>query len=210
VDVRAETMTSNRIDFSFGFDSPAFSDRVMQFRAVRAGSLTDDDDVFSQLHINTLVVAAQSPVFKAMFTIGMKETSNAVVISVKDEQDAKLHNALVRFMYNAELPKEAKSTELIQLAYLADKFQIAGLIEACTQAICSHMTFDLAHDILQHESLPESCSSLSSTATQVVAAQFRVEPPVGNLISVQDLDTSYTSKEFRELPFRVVCMLLSR
>ena len=201
-----DPQTLRIVAFAFGFDNPQVSDRVLilqlhdsnkgldeKRRNNKLGKLLskpvkslDGNDEFPllgmnalrKLHISTMVLASQSPVFKTMLTNGMKESnSKEVVLEVKDEAEAELHVSMVRFLYTAELPVDAKSDELIELLLLADKFETQQLSLACQQALGKIMDAELAVQLLAtvgklHTS--DAHKSLMVIAGAVVAETFKV------------------------------------
>ena len=129
--------------------------------------------------MSSLLLAAQSPVFRAMFKSAMQEgKEKEISIGVESTADAQLHRAMIQFMYSAELPKPSAWAELMQLLFLADKFEVAKLIEACAQSMSTQMTQLRALDIFRlHDTdmaLPEAFSALTNKATSALLEKFKV------------------------------------
>ena len=151
-------------------------DRVEDSETV---AMEEESGVFRKIHVNSLCLASQSPVFKTMLTNGMQESnSKEIVLEVKYEAEANLYVSAVRFLYSGELPPDAKGPELLGLLLVGDKFEIASLVQSCSTALCKQMTGQLATQVLELTNqlhLSEGCRSVEEKATNTIVEEFKVE-----------------------------------
>ena len=81
------------------------------------------------------ILAARSPVFRAMLTTGMKEASkNSVEVP---DFDSKTVRELLRFIYCGELEIPEVVTDLI---FAAEKYEVSELKNICIDQILSELT----------------------------------------------------------------------
>lgn len=91
------------------------------------------------IRAHAAILAAGSPVFAAMFTNGMREsTRREVEIS---DQDVDVMQALVRFMYTGEVHSEVLENDEMTLALMlaAHKYEAPTLVGFCSDAVSAHL-----------------------------------------------------------------------
>ena len=156
---------------AFAFDDEAFSDRTLVLFSngprlsldagesdsdgppmkKRKGKRKRDTDVESvkyhvvkKLLVSSVVLASQSPVFKAMLMNGMKESKQNKIrlevkwcfildfvngffscgnVQVKDEDEGHQLVSVLRALYSGEIMPECKAPELLSMLLLADKYE---------------------------------------------------------------------------------------
>merc|ERR1712126_48970 len=100
---------------------------------------------FSTFFCHEDILAARSPVFRAMFETDMKESSQRHV-EVKDI-DPKVFHELLVFIYSGAAPKLSRYAE--ELLPAADKYQLELLKQMCERSLsCSLNTHNCAHLLL--------------------------------------------------------------
>jgi hypothetical protein len=161
------------------------------------------------------LAASQSDVFKTMLTSGMREGSEKeLFIDVKSESEMQLQVAMVRFFYTAQLPSDAKSNDLVDLMLIANKFQVKGLISACSAKICSALTVELAFAVVELPEklqLSDACDAVVSAGKRAIVNRFKVRSHCSrSTISTQDLESCMESKEFERLRASALLPILQR
>nr|XP_042901794.1 kelch-like protein 8 [Parasteatoda tepidariorum] len=120
--------------------------------ALQKNSFTDVSikcgDYVQQVH--KFVLAARSPVFEAMFTTPMEESEKGVV-TISDI-DASVLDDLLAFIYGAQV-KNITLTKACDLLYVAEKYQVKGLKDICTDYLRSCLSIPNAIQILQFADL---------------------------------------------------------
>ncbi|XP_008205577.1 speckle-type POZ protein-like [Nasonia vitripennis] len=116
------------------------NDIECQLEADRFHDLTITAPCGTELHAHKFMLAARSPVFRAMFTVDMKEKANNAV-KIEDIT----YNALkemIRFMYTAKV--ENLDTCLDGVWMAAEKYQISGLKGECRDYLFDNLSIDNA------------------------------------------------------------------
>jgi hypothetical protein len=80
------------------------------------------------------VLAARSPVFKAMFTNHMQESKENIVHL--DDVETSSFGLFLRFLYSSVLP--SCPIDLAAMLVLADRFQCTSMVTACVDRILDH------------------------------------------------------------------------
>mmetsp|Transcript_40582 Transcript_40582/g.81788 ORF Transcript_40582/g.81788 Transcript_40582/m.81788 type:complete len:509 (-) Transcript_40582:182-1708(-) len=100
-----------------------------------------------EIHAHSSVLAARSPVFKAMWLSSMREQQQKEVI-IKDLEPCAVKRML-RFMYVGALDVELESDgEVITLLEAAHQYQVASLVELCVAKLSSWLTVENAAEYL--------------------------------------------------------------
>jgi hypothetical protein len=83
--------------------------------------------------VHKCILAARSPVFRAMFQSGMSETENSEVLI--QDFDAAVMQEFVRFLYTNRCDKAALEQHAEQLLAAACKYQVPGLKCLCQEEL---------------------------------------------------------------------------
>jgi speckle-type POZ protein len=113
-----------------------------------SNSLTDVSLVGSNgeaLSAHKLILCARSPVFKAMFSNGMKESLSEVV-TIPDFDTAVLRDMLV-YVYTDRCPQETLEMHAEPLLAAACKYQLKGLESICAVYLSTVITVENAAKI---------------------------------------------------------------
>ena len=109
------------------------------------------------------VLAARSPVFRAMFQQSMQETAVGQVHI--DDVDAVAFDSFLRSLYSLSLDSKCQCVPGVLV--LADRYQVADLVRACLDHLTSTVTEKNLVDLLQLAAL---LSENESTAAHLTAA----------------------------------------
>lgn len=90
-----------------------------------------------------LILQCRSPVFRRMFEHAMQETETGTV-EITDA-DAESLDSFLLYLYTDEFPKTEIAGETLKLA---KKYEVAGLVEVCSQTILSGLTVNNAAETL--------------------------------------------------------------
>lgn len=128
-----------------------------------------------RLHAHSIVLAARSPVFEAMFSTCMQERDSKEV-TIEDLDPGAVKNML-RFMYTGSSSSSwANDCETVALLEAAHRYQVTVLIEQCVAALSSRLSVDsvaerlMVADLAGLESLSRACLSFITDSTGRVAA----------------------------------------
>ena len=125
---KAEKLNAEEQVFGFGYNQPAYSNRVLVFES------QDQTPPVRRL-VNSLILAAESKWFKTMFESRMKEAiddTQEIVIQVENAVDQCLHETLVKWCYTDNLPM-MQTHELMDLMALADKYMTPALLQVASR-----------------------------------------------------------------------------
>ncbi|KAL7298622.1 hypothetical protein TKK_0008390 [Trichogramma kaykai] len=124
--------TIDTIKFDFSFDNEKLSDVKL---------IVEEEEIPA----HKIVLAAVSPVFRAMFTHDMLENEeNFVKITDTTEN---IVTAMLRFIYTGKLDV-TETNKIIELLAVADKYQIDSLKIKCGKMLYSDLSSENAIDIL--------------------------------------------------------------
>jgi len=130
------------------------------------------DSAFSDVTLKTkgrsfrahrVILAARSPVFRAMFSHNMQETKSNEVI-IKDIEGDVLEE-LIRFIYTNKVNDVAKIARPLLAA--ADKYALESLKTMCESALISQMTVEDVADTLVLSDL-HGCNHLKEAALSTI------------------------------------------
>ena len=128
-----------------------------------------------RLPVHSLVLAARSPVFDAMWSTTMQEQAEKEV-EIKD-LDPMAVRRMVRFMYTGSAGEELHNdNETVALLEAAHRYQVSVLVEQCVAALSSRLTIDMVAerlmvaDLAGLDSLRRACLNFITDATGRVAA----------------------------------------
>jgi len=100
-----------------------------------------------RISAHSVLLAARSPVFDAMWSTSMQEQKNKEVVI--DDLDATAVKRMVQFMYTGSLGFElCNDSDCVLLLEAAHRYQIGVLIDMCVAALSSKMTVDIVADRL--------------------------------------------------------------
>jgi speckle-type POZ protein len=109
--------------------------------------------VIGGIEAHKCILALRSPVFRAMFKAGMKETSAGTIEII--DFPAPVVRAFVSFLYEDRCAKSVLEEHAVQLLAIADKYQVPALTTVCerflTRALC-------AGNVVELLVLAENCS----------------------------------------------------
>lgn len=101
--------------------------------------VNEDKHEYVELRAHKCILAARSPVFKAMFNYKLKENlTNRVVI---DDFRADVVKAMLKYIYTAYLPEDIKHIA-IDLYIAAEKYFIESLKIKCREYLVEHLSLD--------------------------------------------------------------------
>ncbi|GFT03621.1 TD and POZ domain-containing protein 1 [Nephila pilipes] len=151
VGIRSEILS----DFEHLFDNKLFSDMI-----VCVGD--------RQYNVHRLVLAARSPVFKAMFQSEMLESSESKII-IKDSDD-EAFGELLRYLYVGEI-NPLNSDLALRLLELADKYDVSELKSQVVDYLRCELTFKNVLSILTKAHLHNE-AVLKAEAIEFAAANM--------------------------------------
>lgn len=101
------------------------------------------------IRVHSLVLAARSPVFCAMFSAGMRESQEKEVTIT--DLDVEAVRELVSFFYTGEFKKETLESDDSTLALLqaAHRYSAAPLVKKCTAALSARFTVETVSERLE-------------------------------------------------------------
>merc|ERR1719334_1222831 len=152
------------------------------------------DSAFSDITLKTkgrsfkahrVILAARSPVFRAMFTHNMQETKNNEVI-IKDI-DAEVMEELLRFIYTNKVNDVAKIARPLLAA--ADKYALESLKVVCESTLIGQMTVEDVASILVLSDL-HRCNHLKEAALSTIR---RIPDKIVQTTGWSELVQSYPS-----------------
>lgn len=113
-----------------------------------------------EIKAHRAILAARSPVFKAMFNHDLEETKTGRV-ELEDEEPAVIREML-EFIYTGKTSfQDKKQDDIMQLALrlytAAEKFNIRGLKTVCVEWLSEHITSSTVGQVLEIASLFNAC-----------------------------------------------------
>lgn len=128
-----------------------------------------------RFEVHSVILAARSPVFQAMWSTSMKERASKEV-QVIDLEPAAVRRML-RFMYSGVLNEELQNdSDTVALLEAAHRYQVSVLVAHCVVALSSGLTVGLVAerlmvaDLACLENLRKACLSFITDSTGRVAA----------------------------------------
>lgn len=107
-------------------------------------TISCEDDIFHcHIHCHETILRMRSPVFARMFEQKMSESTNRV-LSICDVKEDTVE-ALLEYIYTGEITMKVENES--ELLYIADKYEIAGLLELCFHKL-PEVELDMVVDIL--------------------------------------------------------------
>lgn len=130
-----------------------------------------------RLDAHSVILAARSPVFDAMWSTSMQERENKTV-EITDLEPSAVKRML-RFMYTGSIEDELKNdAETVSLLQAAHRYQVTVLVDHCVAALSAGLTVNIVAerlmvaDLAGLESLRKACISfITDTAGRVAAVQ---------------------------------------
>lgn len=175
------TVSFSRIEsipFLVGAKPDALVDLGAQFGSLLDSGRSTDVVVKvgeEEIRAHSIILAARSPVFDAMWTTSMKEQAEREV-SITDLEPSAVHR-MIRFMYTGTLTSElSNDNETIALLEAAHRYQVAVLVELCVLALSSRLTVEIVAerlmvaDLAGLESLRRACLVFITSSSGRVAA----------------------------------------
>lgn len=102
--------------------------------------MSDEEDEYVELRAHKCILAARSPVFKAMFNYRLKENlTNRVII---DDFRADVVKAMLKYIYTAFLPDDVLRPVAVDLYIAAEKYFIESLKIKCREFLVEHLSLD--------------------------------------------------------------------
>lgn len=141
------------------------------------------------------ILAARSPVFRAMFASNMRESSSGEV-RLPDMARATVHHFL-HYIYHGSLPDGLQDAELWALIALAHKYEVTALIAECSSTLESKLNPENAAAMFSESDM------LNVECLKNAALDFMLRDS-GTFEEVQ------SSAAFTALPARLVKELLAR
>jgi len=158
------------------------------------------DGVLKRLPVNSMLLAAKSRFFEALFTVGMSETTQSELeFKVADHAEAERVEAIIHFMYSLKLPSHWKGADFIDAMILCDRLGYDSALLACCSALEKELTIDICSSIL---SLPETLLRSESCSQLVTACQRRLVDEFRNF------ELHATSEKFLGLSMEAVFWVL--
>lgn len=159
-----DTMLDLGTQFGELLDSGRFADVVL-----RIGE--------EQLRAHSVILAARSPVFDAMWATSMREQAEKEVIIT--DLDMVAVQRMIRFMYTGDvvtpLSNDNETTSILEAAH---RYQVLALVELCVNALSSRLTVDIVAerlcvaDLVGLDSLRRACLTfITSSAGRLAAVQ---------------------------------------
>jgi len=128
-----------------------------------------------RIQAHSVILAARSPVFDAMWSTSMQEKESKEVM-ITDLEPASVKR-MIRFMYTGSLGDELHNdAETVSLLEAAHRYQVVVLIEHCVAALSSRLTVEIVAerlmvaDLAGLESLRQACLAYITDSTGRVAA----------------------------------------
>lgn len=94
-------------------------------------------------HAHKIILATSSRYFDAMFSAGMKESSQTEVEVKGDDLTVEAFRLLVDFIYTSVLP--VTETNVLDVLEAADQLEILSVVEKCSLFIMHNLTRDKFH-----------------------------------------------------------------
>lgn len=134
---------------------------------VRVG---DEKTGYEKIRAHSSILAARSPVFKAMWSTSMREQAKGeVVISGLDPSAVR---RMIRFMYTGAFEsKVEKDTDTITLLEAAHQYEVSALVELCVGALSARLTVQsvaetlMVADLTGIEHLRQECLRFITNST---------------------------------------------
>lgn len=157
-------------------------------------ALDTEDSSMVSLHLSSVILAAKSSYFRALFTCGLKEACNnkPVVLTVAPEEEGPVVD-LLRFIYTGDMQESVKDPEdIIKMFLVADKFGVTSCMKICLELLAS-LPMTVATACL-YLSLPDSMHSHKGVAQLLDASRMFL------ISHFRDLEKVHKAEEFLELP----------
>lgn len=101
-----------------------------------------------KIKAHRFILSARSPVFKAMFSSSMRESSSEGCVRIADT-DATVLKALLQYMYSDRCSDKLLSENVKPLLHVACKYQVGSLVLLCEDFIVRNVTTVSAAPMLQ-------------------------------------------------------------
>ncbi|KAJ0250047.1 BTB/POZ domain-containing protein [Hirschfeldia incana] len=214
--------------FGFAFNSVHFPDCLLRIEITNGGEITNVDSVqdrkrrrtdantsavggenekecnppapgVTELHINSPILAAQSPFFYKLFSNGMIESEQKhVTLRIEASEEAAVME-LLNFMHTNSLSSVTDVPDLLRVLMAAEKFEVASCMKYCTRLLLNiPMTLPYALFILR---LPWSLILAASVKPLTNAARHFIT------MHYKDI-TMFPAEELMALPLVGIITLL--
>lgn len=114
--------------------------KMRENRSYTDVTLSVQGEVF---HAHKIILATSSRYFDAMFSAGMKESSQTEVEVKGDDLTVEAFRLLVDFVYTSVLP--VTETNVLDVLEAADQLEILSVVEKCSLFIMHNLTRDKFH-----------------------------------------------------------------
>ena len=131
--------SSKRLKLGVNEDQSAIAIGSIRMKCYRCSCLyyNENESEFMQFRAHKCILAARSPVFKAMFNYKLKENStNKIII---DDCKPEVVKAMLKYIYTAYLPDDINSIA-IDLYKAAEKYSIESLKIKCREFIVENLS----------------------------------------------------------------------
>lgn len=130
-----------------------------------------------RLRAHSVILAARSPVFDAMWSASMKEKTEKEV-SIEDLEPSAVRQ-MIRFMYTGVLsPEPDGDLETLSLLEAAHRYQVPCLVEMCVMALAARLEVEnvaerlMVSDLAGLDSLRRTCINfITGSASRIAAVQ---------------------------------------
>ena len=156
---------------SLHVDKKAQDDRQYHLDHPRSSFVYDPSSVFKDvtfkvgqdgvlIKASKFILCARSCVFKGMLCSGMLEAKTKFIVI--DDIDETAFRHLLYFIYTDRVLDDLEEYAA-QVLVAATKYQVTGLIERCSEALCARLTADNVHEVVElssnfgAETLKEFC-----------------------------------------------------
>eukprot|EP00927_Polykrikos_kofoidii_P030846 TRINITY_DN26540_c0_g1_i1.p1 TRINITY_DN26540_c0_g1~~TRINITY_DN26540_c0_g1_i1.p1 ORF type:complete len:394 (-),score=54.10 TRINITY_DN26540_c0_g1_i1:438-1619(-) len=127
-----------------------------------------------QIHAHSLILGAHSPVFEAIWSHRMKEANERKVIIEGVNPSAV--RRMIGFMYDGKLDLDVNDDEVCDLLYVAHRYQVTAVVDACAFDMEARLTEEVAvkyllqADLFGVDTLKSACVKFIVASTKRLSA----------------------------------------
>eukprot|EP00271_Cylindrocystis_brebissonii_P015507 TRINITY_DN38416_c0_g1_i1.p1 TRINITY_DN38416_c0_g1~~TRINITY_DN38416_c0_g1_i1.p1 ORF type:complete len:558 (+),score=115.51 TRINITY_DN38416_c0_g1_i1:296-1969(+) len=146
------------------------------------------------LHLSSVILAAKSSYFRALFTCGLKETcsSKPIELTISLDEEGPVVD-LLRFIYTGAMPESVKEPEdVIKMFLVADKFGVTSCMRICLDLLLA-LPLSLATACL-YLALPDSMAAHKGVAALLTNSRLFL------VNHFRDLERVHKRSDFLGLP----------
>jgi hypothetical protein len=192
--------------FAFLLDNKTFSDRIL---SICYPSIDEESaEEWKRMYVNSGILAAESAVFRVMFSSSFKEGSeNTTFVSAANLLEAKAIVHMVEFIYNgvASMPDGAyTANDWFQLLLVSDRYQVQFICKICLERISSPDLLTIPW-CLEKLTL-KFIQSATDNETMVKLKEIMRKFVVGYFTNIQ---ATMMTSEWKSLPEELVCAVLA-